>query len=315
MTNEQLPLWIRWKNIGAAVIRKWGYRSQNMNKTWEWKSSQQQHMWGCMCRFYRNVWGDKSCKRTKNFLQAGLLLYLNSFQPSPLYHKKDLVSMFKGSLTILSWSMHVFFPSSHAFHVASSLLFMIFIVFTRVKHFRVWNVFVLLRLVSLSKDLFASGLKRQNRKECNVRPHHDIQHILSSDQPMAICTWIPWQHLPVKLVTLFFSAPNQRYWKYEHAEYDGLFFLSYRKKGPPCMMSTHAGLTGMIAQQEVEVRERLKSSWDRVMKEESRGCINAADVSQVLQQMLCRESHQELLHVWPFTHASNSRWVSRVHSC
>lgn len=168
--------------------------------------------------------GIKVVKRTKNFLQAGLLLYRNSFQPSPLYHKKDLVSMFKGSLTILSWSMHVFFPSSHAFHVASSLLFMIFIVFTRVKHFRVWNVFVLLRLVSLSKDLFASGLKRQNRKECNVRPHHDIQHILSSDQPRAICTWIPWQHLPVKLVTLFFSAPNQRYWKYEHAEYDGLFF-------------------------------------------------------------------------------------------
>lgn len=76
-----------------------------------------------------------------------------------------------------------------------------------------------------------------------------------------------------------------------------------------CLSNRHDCTARGRSRREVKVDLRQD---DEDGEEASRGYKNTVDYSQVLQQVLCRESHQELLHVCPFTVAPNSRSVSHV---
>lgn len=232
MTNEQLPLWIRWKNISAAVRRDRGYSSQNYTRPENERVVSISTCEDACVDFTGMYEGIKAVKQIQSFLQAGLLLYLNSFQPSPLYHKKDLVSLFKGSLTVLSRSMHVCFFSPPPLTLSSGQqpCFYHFYSLHKGKAFQdsqeSWNAFVLLLLVSLSTNQFASGLKRQNRKECKVRPPHDVHTVFWPAQGGLLINTLPTPPSETGDVVLLCSKPNKILKNmsiFLYAEYDGLF--------------------------------------------------------------------------------------------
>lgn len=147
----------------------------------------------------------------KDFLQSLLCCFISSHSSCCHYITiKDLVSMFKGSLTILSRSMH-YFSSSHTSHVASSLVFVI--LFSS----QGWsssgsaeNICVIVVLASLSTSLFAWGPKRHNTKECKVRPPRDIHTVFWPTQGVFLLNTLPTSPSETDDVVLIRSKPNKK---------------------------------------------------------------------------------------------------------
>lgn len=163
-------------------------------------------MWECMCRLCRNVWGDKSCKMNKESSSSRPVFILTHSSHHHYITKKDLVYMSKSSLTIWSWSMHVCFILSH-FLCCQQPGFHDFYSFHKGEAFQdsqktLWMLSFFAFSVAEQRPVFLRPEKR------NAKWGHTMTCILSSDQPRAVFTWIPSQHLPVKRLTFFLTAPS-----------------------------------------------------------------------------------------------------------
>lgn len=259
--------------------------------------------------------GRKVVKQIQSFLQTGLLLYLNSFQPSPLYHRNDLVSMFKGSLTVLSWALHVFFFSPplrlssgqqpcfynfHSLHRGEA--------FQYSQKTEMLSFFLCCR----AQTCLPRAWKVQNGKECKVRPRHDIHTVFWPAQGGLLINTLPTPPSETGDVALLRSKLNNslKIWAYSYMQnMKAFFFFNRIERSSLRVWWAHVCLTdyertaGGRSQREVKVKLRQCDEGDvKILQISHRSCSRCS-----------AETHIRSF----FTSALHTRQVSLtcVHSC